>query len=148
VNLTFAVLVVGSLAVGEMAPPGDLTIRGSTIRLVERCALRVTQRDGNTVDMATDLPDVRQTTRCRFITHGDTNVVHLELVRGHYVVLIDGTDQLDPKDLRFGCKTRFKAVAVTREGKVKVSRFVNGGEACSPDRDRATFEYMSRDVVR
>jgi hypothetical protein len=148
VSPTVAALFVSSLVASELVGPFEITVRGSTIRVGDGCALHVTRRNGSPIDLATNLPDVGPTTMCRLITHGETNVVHLELVRGHYVFLIDATDQLDPKDLRFGCKTRFKAVAVGRDGAVKISRRVNGGQACSPDRDRATFEYMAADVLR
>jgi hypothetical protein len=141
--LSWAVLPGAALEV-----PAEISIRGSVITLSRGCQLTVKAADGRVEELATNLPEVTATTRCQFVPHGGTNVVHLEFVAGRFIVLVNAMDEIDAGSPRHGCKSRTRALAVDQKGKAMFATKYQSALSCDADRDRKTFEYLAKAIPR
>jgi hypothetical protein len=119
-------------------------ILGVEISLTASCDLEIRGKDGKSEIIRTNLPKLKH---CEFLNWAGTNVVNLNVVRQHYVLLVQSRDIRDPSD-PIGCTTKYRAVSVSRTEKVRVGAKLAGGKACEADHERSEVEYLSRDIVR
>ena len=94
--------------------------------------------------------DLPHKATAHFVTLSGTNIVKAERYYDAWILLVQTSRRIDEKAPKgLGCETRYKAVVVTHDGQVTLSRESNGGIGCAPiERDRLAFLVLAKPYIK
>lgn len=129
-----AMLFVCALIVSTAVSSSELRIFAQHLTIGSNCILEVKLPDGSAQKKSLPLGDQGE---CSVVNLGGTNIPHLEWVSGGYVFLVESR-----QGSMGACRAVYSAVAVARDGKVKILPKTKRSQTCGSDHDRAAFEYL------
>ena len=113
----------------------NLDIQGTSIQLTDSCEIKATYKNKPAEAFKLNLPNASS---CSFITHSNTNIVHLEQVTNAYMFLVESTETSENN-----CKSTYIAVAVSNVGDISISPISKRSGSCGAGRERKVFEYFA-----
>jgi len=145
--LYFVVLGYMPLLYADSLTPKQIQVFDKIITINDNCTVEVVSKNATNTKQTLKL-NLPHTENCHFVTYSKTSVIHMEIIKQHYVVLIESSKIIDPKDEKLGCETRYQALAVGLDGSIKLSKKINGGSACHMDRERSEFVYLMHGIIK
>lgn len=130
---TLLFLISISFAALSYAEP--LSMFGVELKINTDCTLSVSDADNHVRNLPLSLPG---SSNCRFISHAETNIPHVERIKNSYLVLVESMSEEDGR-----CISTYTAVAVENDGRVLPSRVNKISGTCGIGRERKVFEYFA-----
>jgi hypothetical protein len=113
----------------------SIEVYGTHISISEQCEIETATTAGKEKRASLDFSVPG---RCSLIKLGNTNVPHLEFIGGSYIILVESAVGEGS-----ACKAEYKAIAVLRDGAVRVGTHTKESATCGSDRDRGAFTYLA-----
>lgn len=111
-----------------------LLIYNTHLELKCDCKIKVTDENNKTKMVDLGFPE---SSKCKFIKHAETNLVHLERVTNTYIFLVESTLTHNDK-----CLSKYTAIAIKNNGDVITTDTKKTSGTCHIDRERKVFEYF------